>query len=134
MQREGDNPRLGRMLTTPRASQFERILADVLKISKNLKGEDWVAINYHKEKRKRQSGKETIVYVNGVAQNPKKVQRQATRYKSRTSVHRGMYTIPILILRMIMGTFTLVLSSIDAVPGVVEQMRMLCDRGFLCGL
>jgi hypothetical protein len=73
-----------------RAAQFERILADVLKISRNLKGEDWVAVNYHMKKRKMQDGKETVAYINGVAQNPKKIQRQATRYKGRTSAHRGM--------------------------------------------
>ena len=27
----------------------------------------WLAIDYHKGKRKRQDGKETVVYVNGVA-------------------------------------------------------------------
>lgn len=78
------------MLIDFRAAQFERILADVLNISKNLKGEDWIAIKYHKEKRKRQDGKETVVYINGVAQNPKKIQRQANRYRSRSSTHRGM--------------------------------------------
>ena len=88
-------------LTNVRGAQFERILADVLKISKNLKGEDWVAINYHRAKRKRLSGKETVVYINGVAQNPKKIQRQATRYKSRTSAHRSMYTLPMSMFGMI---------------------------------
>jgi hypothetical protein len=78
-----------RLLTNHRSSQFERILADVLKISKNLKGEDWIAIDHHKSKRKREDGKDTIVYVNGVAQNPKKLQRQANRHRNRIPVDRG---------------------------------------------
>jgi Clr5-like protein len=77
------------ILINNRPAQFERILTDILRISKNLKGEDWVAIDYHKSKRKRQDGKETVVYINGVPQNPKKLQRQANRYRNRTSADRG---------------------------------------------
>jgi len=48
-----------------------------------------MAIDYHKSKRKWQDGKDTVVFVNGVAQNPKKLQRQANRYRNRASIDRG---------------------------------------------
>ncbi|KAL5313385.1 hypothetical protein ACEPPN_019118 [Leptodophora sp. 'Broadleaf-Isolate-01'] len=63
-------------------AQFERILAEVLRITKNLKGGDWVAIEYHTQKRKRQ-GLDTIVYINDEPQNAKKLAKQANRYRNR---------------------------------------------------
>ncbi|KAH8598441.1 ankyrin repeat-containing domain protein [Bisporella sp. PMI_857] len=63
-------------------AQFERILAEELKITKNLKGGDWVAIEYHTQKRKRQ-GLDTIVYINDEPQNAKKLAKQANRYRNR---------------------------------------------------
>jgi len=71
-------------LTLRSPAQFERILAEVLRITKNLKGEDWVAIEYHTQKRKRQ-GVDTIVYINDEPQNSKKLARQANRYRNRVS-------------------------------------------------
>lgn len=69
-------------------AQFERILAEVLRITKNLKGEDWIAIEYHTEKRKRQ-GLDTIVYINDEPQNAKKLAKQANRYRNRVPENGG---------------------------------------------
>lgn len=77
-------------MTLRSPAQFERILAEVLRITKNLKGEDWVAIEYHTQKRKRQ-GLDTIVYINNVAQNSKKLARQANRYRNRVSEKGGKF-------------------------------------------
>ena len=62
----------------------------MLRITKNLKGEDWVAIEYHTQKRKRQ-GLDTIVYINDEPQNSKKLARQANRYRTRVSEKGGKF-------------------------------------------
>ena len=78
-------------MTLRSPAQFERILAEVLRITKNLKGEDWVAIKYHTQKRKRQ-GLDTIVYINDVPQNSKKLARQANRYRNRVFEKGGKFS------------------------------------------
>lgn len=77
-----------RGLTSRSPAQFERILAEVLRITKNLKGGDWVAIEYHTQKRKRQ-GLDTIVYINDEPQNAKKLAKQANRYRNRVPENGG---------------------------------------------
>lgn len=86
-------------LTSRSPAQFERILAEVLRITKNLKGVDWVAIEYHTEKRKRQ-GLDTIVYIDEDAQNAKKLAKQANRYRNRVPKNGGKF-FPEFISRMI---------------------------------
>ena len=77
-------------LTSRSPAQFERILAEVLRITKNLKGGDWVAIEYHTQKRKRQ-GLDTIVYINDEPQNVKKLAKQANRYRNRVPENGGKF-------------------------------------------
>lgn len=77
-------------LTSRSPAQFERILAEVLRITKNLKGVDWVAIEYYTEKRKRQ-GLDTIVYINDEPQNAKKLAKQANRYRNRVPENGGKF-------------------------------------------
>lgn len=62
----------------------------MLRITKNLKAEDWVAIEYHTQKRKRQ-GLDTNVYINDELQNAKKLAKQANRYRNRVSENGGKF-------------------------------------------
>jgi hypothetical protein len=51
----------------------------MLGLKKKAKASDWVAISYHKAKRKRIEDKDTDVYLHGILQPPKKVRKEINR-------------------------------------------------------
>ncbi|KAI0440078.1 hypothetical protein F4803DRAFT_528911 [Xylaria telfairii] len=64
-------------------SDYETTLRDRYGFRKNLKASDWHSIGYHVEKRRLQ-GKPSHIYLGGILQKPRKVEKEIRRYNRRS--------------------------------------------------
>lgn len=109
-----------------RIGTYEVVLRNELELVKNLRKDDWVAIQHRIEKRARNSSKRSEVIFGGRVVDRQKVAKETRRYRP-AGTRRGMTAhssnCKISIDRLKRGVHLCVTLS-------VSERRLLCHRGY----